>query len=89
LKLSRYFGDKSAREYSRISAMPVRIARVTSWLGARLLISELKDIRKFPIFNLGKYKGGLIVVQQNKRILPFRFLAERTIGYKNENVKTA
>ena len=45
---------------------------------------ELKQIRKFPIFNLGKYKGGLIAVEQNKRIRPFRDLAARTIGYKNE-----
>jgi cell division protein FtsI (penicillin-binding protein 3) len=51
--------------------------------------SELKDIRKFPVFNLGKYKGGLNIVQQNKRIMPFRALAMRTIGYKNENVKNA
>jgi len=36
---------------------------------------------------MGKYKGGLIVVQKNKRVLPFHSLAARTIGYKNENVK--
>jgi cell division protein FtsI (penicillin-binding protein 3) len=48
---------------------------------------ELKAIRKFPIFNLGRYKGGLISVQQNKRILPFQSLAKRTIGYKNKNVQ--
>jgi len=29
------------------------------------------------------------VVEQNKRVLPFRSLAARTIGYKNENVKNA
>src|SRR5690606_30821995 len=39
------------------------------------------------IFNLGKYKGGLIAEQKNKRIKPFRMLAERTIGYKNDNVQ--
>ncbi|MHB1177546.1 MAG: penicillin-binding protein, partial [Daejeonella sp.] len=48
---------------------------------------ELKSIRKFPVFNLGRYKGGLISVQQNKRIMPFQSLAARTIGYKNENVQ--
>lgn len=28
-----------------------------------------------------------MAIQRNKRILPFRFLAARTIGYKNENMK--
>jgi cell division protein FtsI (penicillin-binding protein 3) len=32
----------------------------------------IEKIRKFPIFNMGKYKGGLNSVQKNKRIMPFR-----------------
>ncbi|MFQ5335439.1 MAG: peptidoglycan D,D-transpeptidase FtsI family protein, partial [Flavobacteriales bacterium] len=48
---------------------------------------ELKQIRQFPIFRLGKYKGGLIVLQQNKRERPFRMLAARTIGYERPNAK--
>lgn len=49
--------------------------------------ADLKTIRTFPLYNIGKFSGGLIAVQQNKRILPFQALAARTIGYKNENVK--
>lgn len=86
-KMSQLFGDKSAKEYSRI----LRDARADSaryqLIRRKVGYQELKQIRKFPIFNLGKYKGGLIVVQKNRRILPFRALAMRTIGYKNENVK--
>lgn len=48
--------------------------------------ADLKTIRTFPLYNIGKFSGGLIAVQQNKRILPFQALAARTIGYKNENV---
>jgi cell division protein FtsI (penicillin-binding protein 3) len=47
----------------------------------------MKSLRNFPIFNLGKYKGGMIADQKNKRILPFQTLANRTIGYKNDNVQ--
>lgn len=86
-KLSSFFGDKSSSQYSRM----LREARADK---ARYLLlkrnvthQELKLIRKFPIFNLGRYKGGLITVQQNKRILPFQSLAKRTIGYKNKNVQ--
>ncbi len=87
MKLSRKFGDKSEKEYTRM----LRDARKDSarylLIRRKVTYQELKDIRKFPIFNLGKYKGGLIVVEQNKRVLPFHTLAQRTIGYKNENVK--
>jgi cell division protein FtsI (penicillin-binding protein 3) len=86
-KLSTYFGDHSAKDYSRI----LRDARADSshyqLIRRKVTYQQLKDIRKFPIFNLGKYKGGLIAEQKNKRILPFRSLASRTIGYKNDNIK--
>ena len=44
--------------------------------------SELKSIRKFPIFRRGRYKGGLIVIPQWERELPFKSLARRIIGYE-------
>ncbi|MDB5129964.1 MAG: cell division protein, partial [Mucilaginibacter sp.] len=87
MKLSSYFGDKSAREYSRLFRDARKDSSRYQLVRRKVTYHELKDIRKFPIFNLGKYKGGLIVIQQNRRIFPFRFLAERTIGYKNANVK--
>lgn len=46
---------------------------------------ELKKMRKFPIFKRGKYKGGLIVVPQYERALPFKSLAKRTLGYESED----
>ncbi|GAC1553162.1 MAG: penicillin-binding protein [Mucilaginibacter sp.] len=89
MKLSQLYNDKTEREYSRM----LREARKDSLryflVRRKVTHQELKQIRKFPIFNMGKYKGGLIVVEQNKRILPFRSLAARTIGYKNENVRNA
>ncbi|WP_374951600.1 penicillin-binding protein [Mucilaginibacter sp.] len=89
MKLSQVYGDKSAREYSRI----FRDARSDSsryqLVRRKVTYRELKELRKFPIFRMGKNKGGLIIVPQNKRILPFRSLAARTIGYKNDNVKNA
>jgi len=43
---------------------------------------ELKKIRTFPIFRRGKYKGGLIVIPQWDRDLPYKSLAKRIIGYE-------
>jgi len=87
MKLSGFFKDKSAKDYSRFlrkarqdSARYVLIKRKVNY-------QDLKVIRTFPLYNIGKYTGGLMAIQQNKRILPFKSLAARTIGYKNENVK--
>lgn len=87
MKLSAFFGDKSAREYSRYLRNGRRDSSRYWLIKRKVSFQDLKQIKKFPIFNLGKYGGGLIVLQKNKRILPYRSLAARTIGYKNENVK--
>ena len=42
--------------------------------------TELELLKKFPLFNLGKYKGGLITVRKSRREKPYRTLASRTIG---------
>lgn len=41
---------------------------------------ELNRIKTFPLLRLGKYKGGLMVLQRSRRELPFSNLAGRTIG---------
>ena len=86
-KLSGFFDDKSAKQYSRMLRNARRERGRYVLLRRKVSHQDLKTIRKFPIFNLGRYKGGLIVVQQNKRIMPFKALAARTIGYKNANVQ--
>jgi len=45
---------------------------------------ELKKLKKFPIFRLGKYRGGLIVIRKTTRELPYKDLARRTIGFENQ-----
>jgi cell division protein FtsI (penicillin-binding protein 3) len=87
MKMSQFFGDRPASEYSRILREARKDSLRYQLIRRKVSYQDLKKIRKFPIFNLGRYKGGLIIVQQNKRILPFRALAARTIGYSNLNVK--
>jgi len=87
MKLSQLYKDKSEREYSRLLRDARKDGARYELIRRKVTYQELKQIRKFPIYNLGKYKGGLIVVEQNKRVMPFRSLAARTIGYKIDNVK--
>jgi cell division protein FtsI (penicillin-binding protein 3) len=46
--------------------------------------SKMLQIKDFPLFRLGRHKGGLIVEQMPKRERPFKMLAQRTIGYVRE-----
>lgn len=86
IKLSQFFKDKSPKEYSRYLRSARRDSARYLLIKRKIGYQDLKIIRTFPLYNVGKYTGGLIAVQQNKRIRPFKYLAARTIGYKNENV---
>ncbi|WP_166920405.1 penicillin-binding protein [Flavobacterium poyangense] len=46
-----------------------------------LSYTEYVKIKGFPLFNLGAFKGGIIVEQETVRKHPIGKIAERTIGY--------
>ena len=50
-------------------------------------LSETERIKKFPLFNLGRYRGGLIIERKSERKRPFKILAHRTIGYIREGIQ--
>ncbi len=43
--------------------------------------NEYQRIKRFPIFKLGPYKGGLIVEQRTVREYPIGEMAKRAVGY--------
>lgn len=49
-----------------------------------LSYTEYMKIKAFPMFNLGAYKGGIIVEQETVREHPIGKIAERTIGYERK-----
>ena len=51
-------------------------------IGKNLSISDVNNIKSFPIFNRGLYKGGLIINEHYKRQSHLGKIAERTIGYE-------
>jgi len=53
----------------------------------RISYSELKQLKTLPIFNRGKYKGGLITEKFDYRKRPYKMLAKRTIGNYNSQKK--
>jgi cell division protein FtsI (penicillin-binding protein 3) len=48
---------------------------------AQVRNEQLIRMREFPIFRLGKYKGGYIEVSETKRVKPYGLLASRTVGF--------
>lgn len=56
-------------------------------LAKNLTHSQYQTIKKFPIFSLGSYKGGLIVERKMIREHPLGKIAERTIGYEKLDPK--
>jgi len=88
-RLSAFFKDRSSAQYSRLLKQARKNGNRYYLIKRDVGHQDLKKIREFPIFSLGRYKGGLIAERKNKRILPFTNLAARTIGYKipDENVR--
>lgn len=83
LCLSRFFRDKTPREYRRKlwnSKYRTKKNRYVLINQRKVNYNELKEIKKFPLFRLGKNKGGLICLQENKRVRPHRNLATRSLS---------
>ncbi len=59
--LSLLFKDKSKDEYKRILKEARRDGDRYALLQRNVTFNQLKKLRQFPIFKLGRYKGGLIV----------------------------
>lgn len=78
--LSRFKGDRSKEYYEQM----LRNARSSGsryfLIAKNVTYPEMQQMRKWPLFRLGRYKGGMIAVQTNKRSMPYKVLAYRTIG---------
>ncbi len=48
-------------------------------------LEKMELMEEFPLYRLGKHKGGLIKLRENKRFHPYQSLAHRTIGVDREN----
>ena len=83
--LARLFGGKTSYAYKKELVTARRKGERYHLIKRRVNYAQLKDLKSFPIFRLGRYKGGLIVSQENRRVLPNHDLAARTIGYTSRD----
>lgn len=88
--LSRFYKDKSARDYKEM----LKDARAS---GKQYVVINRKQINyqgkkemsSWPIFREGRYKAGVIFEKMDVRYRPFSNLSRRTVGHVNENGKGA
>ena len=86
IALSDLFNDKSAKEYEKyLRDSRARKKNKYVKLKNKVTHNELNLLKDFPILNLGKYKGGLIVEERPNRENPFGLLAKRTVGLLRES----
>lgn len=82
--LAELFKDHSSGDYKRL-LKDARAEKERYFLVHRNAhFPELQSLKTFPLFRLGKYKGGLLVEQKEMREMPFKMLASRTIGYMRD-----
>lgn len=84
--LSAFFRDHSPKYYEeKISGARQSRKKYLVLNNKPLDYQERQEVEQWPIFNLGRMKGGVIFEKKDERHNPFRKLAERTIGYINED----
>jgi len=81
LCLSRFFNDKSKAEYKSMLMKGYRSGDAELQIyPEKISYAQLKEIKTFPLFRLGRNKSGLITKEMFRRVKPFGSLASRTIG---------
>jgi cell division protein FtsI (penicillin-binding protein 3) len=86
LCLSGLFGDKSREVYKRSLIEARQKGKRFHLVKSGVNFIQLKKLKTFPIFRLGQYKGGLIYMQENRRVRPHQNLAGRFIGYTSKDI---
>ncbi|MBL7940145.1 MAG: transpeptidase family protein [Flavobacteriales bacterium] len=81
LELSGLFGDRTPAEYKR-DLTDARHRKERYYLIKRRADhTQVQALRTFPLFRLGRYKGGLVTEKRTVRAHPFGRLASRSVGH--------
>ncbi len=84
--LSTFFRDHSSDYYmKRISEARHSGRRYMILSNRQINYQEKEQLSRWPIFEHGQMLGGIIFHKVDKRHRPFRSLAQRTVGYINED----
>jgi cell division protein FtsI (penicillin-binding protein 3) len=84
--LAHFFQDRSKEEYKHklMAAHSDRDVRYIRLNSRQINFQEKKELASWPIFR-AKRRGGVIFEKVDKRFRPFGGLAQRTVGFVNED----
>jgi cell division protein FtsI (penicillin-binding protein 3) len=85
--LAALFRDQSAAEYKTLLQQAYKDQEGYFLLRKKISFREYEQLRKFPLFRLGRYKSGMIANEKTIRLNPYQMLAFRTIGLARDSNK--
>ena len=87
IALSQLFGDKTSAQYKQKIVQARKQKKRYIEIHKNVTLPQKQKMEDFPLYRLGKNKGGLISDQIETRTYPYGSLANRTIGYVKDNRK--
>ncbi len=79
--LSMLYKDNSGEYYANLIKDHRRRGKQFLRINSKKInYNQLQQVREFPIFKLGRFKGGFMYEENDHRAMPFGTLAARTIG---------
>lgn len=85
--LAGLFKDQSEGEFKVLLQQGYNDKDGYFLLRRKISFREYEQLRKFPLFKLGRYKSGMIANEKTIRLNPYQMLAFRTIGLARDSNK--
>ncbi len=85
--LAGLFKDQSVGEFRSLLQQGYNSNDGYFLLRKKISYREYEQLRRFPLFKLGRYKSGLIANERTIRLNPYQMLAFRTIGLARDSNK--
>lgn len=85
--LAALFRDQSAAAYKTLLQQGYKNREGYFLLHKKTSFREYEQLRRFPLFRLGRYKSGMIANERTIRLNPYQMLAFRTIGLARDSNK--
>ena len=86
--LAAEFGDKNGDKYYKTLCDGWKAKKKYLRIGRPVDYNSYLRMLELPLFNEGRYKGGVIVERENVRRYPYGSLGYRTIGFVRDNKST-
>ncbi|HLP22128.1 MAG TPA: penicillin-binding transpeptidase domain-containing protein, partial [Chitinophagales bacterium] len=85
--LAAMFPEKNATQYKNELVKERKKKSRYYLLKRNVSYNQMAEMKRWPMFRDGRYKSGMWDVQIDKRLKPFKGLAERTIGFVSDSGK--